>query len=353
MSQQRKLILHMDVNSTIMLADPAQGRTPADALNRELAKAASVQRNRRMWHDGTPLTEKHPAVKPALFHHGAFPEGCMEYHEARIGPSARFTEKGQHGEIYREDYEDLKSRLLWRSEPSDVFSIPFDTDDSACVHLLLPSFLNLLSTLTSSGTPFTLVFRTFGEDLPALSRAMTAFAHGQHPDYPHINEPWLAFDMETQGGQIRRQNPRDINSTIEMRLQKEGRTLAEESDILTFLEEAKHTLGFNDEYDFWKRHGFAPGAGKPLWFCRDTKTHHIFFDDNLHDKENDCIVSLRARDGATELFRNATFDELRTFRDSMLVKARITEAILDPDYFIKKVALCRSNFSRHLTKEAI
>ncbi len=79
--------------------------------------------------------------------------------------------------------------------------------------------------------------------------------------------------------------------------------------------------------------------------------HHIFFDDNLHMNPDDSIIAVRLRKGVDMPFRSVTFAEYVALRDVVLVKAHITQAILDPRYFIDKVALCAANYDKYLARE--
>lgn len=63
-------------------------------------------------------------------------------------------------------------------------------EDGQRYHWVLPSFFQLLRDLVTQEADFTIVFRTFGTDLPrvlsAVTRALTQGAHPLFPDLPDL-----------------------------------------------------------------------------------------------------------------------------------------------------------------------
>lgn len=54
----------------------------------------------------------------------------------------------------------------------------------------------------------------------------------------------------------------------------------------------KSVMAIQDDYSFWLSTGYKKNGGKLLLVDQaDTKTHHIFFDDNA-DEEEECIVQV-------------------------------------------------------------
>lgn len=100
-----RLVLHFDVNETIVVEDIAGGDTFEDCLNKILAKNALVRRNPSsngasspmFWWDGTKIIpsstsmvkeNKHP---PELFPGWDWPLGCEPYYKACKSKSKTFT----------------------------------------------------------------------------------------------------------------------------------------------------------------------------------------------------------------------------------------------------------------------
>ena len=139
-----RLVLHFDVNETVMVGDPAGGDTFEESLNKIVAKSAVVRRvpeaeqgdgrwREWSWHDGTPLDPAERAAQglsrpPPLLEDFEFseagaelekwsptksvagpgcvpPGGCVSFYKAeelKRPYAKRFTEPDSPGVIYRE-----------------------------------------------------------------------------------------------------------------------------------------------------------------------------------------------------------------------------------------------------------
>ena len=80
-----RLVLHFDVNETILLGDVAGGDSFEDGINKCIAKNAIVNAkdvNHITWYDGTPL-ESTASMKspPPLLSDWERPEHCTSYYE--------------------------------------------------------------------------------------------------------------------------------------------------------------------------------------------------------------------------------------------------------------------------------
>lgn len=272
------------------------------------------------------------------------------------------------GEIYRPVFEECMAALQWRHEPQ----VSLEADGQ---HRFVPAFFHTLRELARQGRDFTVVLRTFGVDLPEVASALAAFADSLHPDFPI---------EETIQDRIKRLRPRDtdarwalrrvdrsdIQSAIQLcqydnHLGAEGfgsdlsganavvlpAALQEVDEAsVTKLVVAQAVMGIRDDYFFWRGHAHRPEAGKPLWItANDSSVQHIFFDDNIHDKEDDSIVAVRAStatgDGSGNCFHSVSGDATRQLEGCLLVKAQPAEAIRHIDYFLDKIRQCEENFS--------
>lgn len=60
-------------------------------------------------------------------------------------------------------------------------------EDGRRYHWVLPSFFRLLQDLVAQEAHFSVVFRTFGTDLPRMMSAMSsALTQGNHPLFPDL-----------------------------------------------------------------------------------------------------------------------------------------------------------------------
>ena len=125
-TKKRKLIIHFDLNETILVEDAAGGDTREDCFNKILAKNAFVRiptsksEQPSLWWDGTPLTlesqdditlnheeylsrEEHEkmiqTLVDKLFIGWEWPSGCVPYYKVYKGRSKTFTE--HHGKNRR------------------------------------------------------------------------------------------------------------------------------------------------------------------------------------------------------------------------------------------------------------
>lgn len=191
-----KLILHFDVNETILVGDPTGGDTFEDCLNKIISKSAFVRckdgtdplaatsLSQLLWRDGSPLgayrTEQEGAAAdtvgpPALLSEWRWPEGCAPFYKIAKRcqyDARRFTEPGEPGCGYRALYERLEVAL--RLPPGADLPLALTAD--GVHHYLVPAFFRTLDALLSSGRDFTLVVRTFGSDGASVAKAITAWA---------------------------------------------------------------------------------------------------------------------------------------------------------------------------------
>ena len=187
-----RLVLHFDINETIMLGDPAGGDSYEDTLHKVIAKVAYVRPNpaagtaegrwtEYVWHDGSPLDplcREVGAPPPPLFFDWNLPEGVTAFYKVHaLKQFAKcFATPGSPGEIYTAELERLRDALRW---PEGTPPDPRLSADG--YYTFLPAFFHTLSELAAGDRDFSIVLRTFGTDLPHVAAAVSAFADGEHP----------------------------------------------------------------------------------------------------------------------------------------------------------------------------
>ena len=220
-TKARKLILHFDVNETIMIGDPAGGDTFEDCLNKMIAKNAFIRPREPppaadevgegkplgrwgewTWHDGSPLD---PALRaglepPPVLTDFEGPPGCAALYKVKALKkkfAKTFTEPGSPGSIYRGLFERLEEAMRAPVVADGGAVIDPRLLNSDGVHyVIIPAFFHTLLGLTKSGRDFTVVIRTFGTDGPEIAAAINAFAEGKHPLFDFA----AAGDEEGGGG---------------------------------------------------------------------------------------------------------------------------------------------------------
>jgi hypothetical protein len=163
--------------------------SPSPQAKAALVMPATAERPQVVWHDGSDLNvsrrpqEDPPPPLMMNFHR---PQGCVSYFEEfrrhpQHGPGT-FTDPEQPGSIYRPAFDAMFQALKWTHKPC-----PHLAPDGH--HFLLPAFFHTLRELARVGRSFSLVFRTFGTDLPEVMRAVMAFAagHSQSTAFFHFN----------------------------------------------------------------------------------------------------------------------------------------------------------------------
>lgn len=268
---RRRLVLHVDLNNTVLAADAVSGQGPRAALNSFLCTAT--------WgRAGADGEWQWVSDRPSL--RAPCPDAVSYY--CCYGRDPAFTEAGP-GQRFGGLHARYLRLLAWPGEPHEELSLRDERGE--CYHLLLPSFFRLLDALHRDGRAFAVVFRTFGTDLPRALRALRSALDGQHPQFPALRD--LALSVDLTPGQIR-------CSKREVVLRRGAERLATREDgreLYDYFSSLEGVGGFQDHFDWWARNQFSSQGGKPLWIDpHDPSVHHIFIDDNIRLDDTDTIV---------------------------------------------------------------
>ena len=219
-ASRARLVLHFDVNKTVVMADGVQGAGTGHIVNMLLSECAWGRLEAGpAWVPVGRLAADRPANDPQLMTYRSFldsfllPTGGEErgggadgaeassipvppppaaalaaaaaalglpppapggpipsFKDARQALKRTFTDPGQPGALFRSVYDRLVSVL----EPCSG------------VHQVLHSFFNLLLHLKASKRDFAIVFRSFGTDLASVLAEVDSFARGTHSAYPGV-----------------------------------------------------------------------------------------------------------------------------------------------------------------------
>jgi hypothetical protein len=165
--------------------------------------------------------------------------------------------------------------------------------------VLFPSFINLINYLENIDCQYTLVFRTFGSDLPEVI---------------HEFERLTALKCE---GLVKFEKGKLIISNDVV--------LNTPEEIQAFFKKHK-ILGGKDDWSYWNKHGEKQDFGKPYFYNKNA----IFFDDNSKDKEIIAIVPTNKINQT-----NLTKDDL--MRSGNIVAVNTFKSLEDDNYFINHV----------------
>ncbi|XP_030063187.1 uncharacterized protein LOC115472860 isoform X1 [Microcaecilia unicolor] len=324
---KRKLIVHLDLNNTILVSDAVTNQGPRSALNSYLSTVTwgkMSETGEWQW-----LTDSLSLLPPC--------QAAVNYY-SQFGPETDFTNTAP-GRHFKDVYTDHLRLLEWSGEADEVFSTT--GEDGKRYHWILPSFFHLLESLHLEGRHFTVVLRTFGTDLPRVLHSIRCALEGQHPHFPHLRLVSLPVDQIP--GRIRC-NKREV---ILSRGCEQVSTKPDARNIYSYFSSLEGIGGFQDHFDWWARNRFTSKGGKPFWIDPDDiSVQHIFIDDNIRaDGDYNIVfpqVFLKRADGH---IRTALASELYNI---CLVQTNLLRAIAEKNYFLECVKDCEEKYDRYI-----
>ncbi|KAL6076129.1 DM10 domain-containing protein [Balamuthia mandrillaris] len=392
-SSKPRLVLHFDVNKTLLMADAAEGKDLDQCLNNFLADTCfgrvveeDGEQKRYRWEAVSDEPKVGPAP-PGLLSYFHFVEKHATNKQQHKQMRDTFTHIGQPGRKYSSFLLRLKQKLLLKPQKEQEREEEEEEEEQR-YHVIVPSFYRLLRHLKETERSFTLVFRTFGEDLPKLQKEFNAFCEGQAGIYPGIDEYRITDESK---GCFFRNGPKSQDThlilgtwepvpDIQLGLQFYHEGDEKEDDegrrkVLTGFrsvweltnDPSVKILAFRDYYRWWAMMGEKHWSGKPFVLHQNKKTqkallveaetkrgeegeetavgdlvHHIFFDDNVwipgYQEKGNNIVDIR------DLETGETICPIESL-DVHIVRVEPMLAIQDENYFITCLEKCEENFA--------
>jgi len=343
-----KLILHFDVNETIIVEDAAGGDTRAACLNKIMCKSILVDTTDdpvRLYADGLPLIGSDPVASTS------HPPFCFQFEKPantetyyRGGKALKQTvasfHEHAHGNRFTNIRESLQEAL---AAPGDYPAALLSKSSSTPSHFIIPSFFHTLYTLLHvQKRDVGIILRTYGDDVDEIVAAIELFASGGHPMYPDANLPGLMRIRKCVGRY-------SGDGEFVVREASGGERVGNSETELLEAIESEPCVAIQDDYEFWSEGGCSPACGKPVWVTEEGDgPAHIFFDDNIHNSPEDSIVAVRARKGEGEGFEAVSGAETLAYEGRNIVKCFTVPAVLEKDYFLKEIERCERNQSKHL-----
>jgi hypothetical protein len=240
---------------------------------------------------------------------------------------------------------------------------------------LLPAFLHMLRELKAQGRSFTLIFRTFGEDLGKVEKELNAFCEGRHPLFP--DDEWrmdgsdgmpdyrlslqqgdkegcATFFRDPQNevlvvvrGTIRQ--PDEIKEGVEYFDQFTDVEVVEGHDAVFKLYDTfaakRRSLALRDFFPGWASVAQKPHGGKPFFLgsLNDDASHRIFFDDHI-TAVNPKIVDPIDTQHWPKRYTCAQVYGVH------LVRALPFESILNKNWFMERIRDCEVNRSMRIER---
>ncbi|KAL2104130.1 hypothetical protein ACEWY4_000998 [Coilia grayii] len=328
--KQKKLILHIDLNNTILVSDAVTKQGTVAALDYFLSTVTWGHMSKAgKWEWLSEVPSLSPPGRDSVSYYSKF------------GRVPGFTSSGP-GRKFRGVLEEHLAMLRWPADLPEDKEFSVRGEDGNLYHWILPSFFQLLLDLASQGRDFAVLFRTFGTDLPRVLRVVhRALVQGGHPLFPDL--PALKLSVSETPGRIRCTGKRtDVSRGEEKCSSRDG-----ERGVYQYLSAVAGLGGFQDHFDWWARNTYSILGGKPFWVDPfDPHVQHIFIDDNIRQTDEDTIVHPKVfLDRESSETRTASTSELY---DLCLVQNDLLQAISDASYFTKRIQICQENYERNL-----
>lgn len=292
------LILHFDINKTLIATDKAGGRSVEDVLNEALAKTTTSK-----WtsSQAEPISFEdyiYTVVVPGPVDDPSIRKQ-RRYYLDHFVDYLRVHAHPLYDQVNR-DYE--KALATLEGSKGAVF----------------PSFYRLIDELNRREIPYSIILRSFGHDINEV-----AYEIGQ-----------TYTDMFKHFGKFR-----------EGTLHLSGQQAEDAYDIYRLLRLVGHAA-VHDDWNHWTTHGLDENYGKPFYIDReDLSTLSIFFDDNVHT-DNTGKNILSARDAKTG--KVIPISDL--IESGHVLSVDTVEAILNTDYFLNHTL---DAIQRHAAREKI
>ncbi len=281
--KKEHLILHLDINKTLIATDKAANLDSDKVITYSLACFTFDT-----WDES--IEEPISYTEYVKFHKVPNPNHDKKVKKEQYKTISRFLdylEKNNHPAFEKVQEQFLQAKEKLASMDQTVF----------------PSFYKLLEYLDAENIPYTLVMRTFGSDGPSVAS--------------EINEtlgiPLIKYSYRMKKGKI--ETERGF------------------FDLHTFIQFHKEHCLIQDDWKWWFSHGENARYGKPFPLFQEGNIRSLFFDDHaqvLLSQPNKNIVAATLEDGSFK-------EPHELIENKLLFPVNTVEALLDEEYFIKKV----------------
>ncbi|CAI5735472.1 unnamed protein product [Hyaloperonospora brassicae] len=374
------VLLYVDVNKTLIMHDPTQGKTLHHVINDLLTERAlgRVENGSKSWiFDGNQIVADEQfqqmgtnGVSYGTFLRTRFPasgDAKVSNHNKQTRKMLRqtFTAPGNPGELLVTEYETLLEQLLLpRTAATEAQRKAVGLHESPH-YFIVPAFFKLMMYLQAQKVSFNLIFRTFGDDLRRVAREFNSFCEGKHP-YFSLTKPMDGSD----GGIDRRMyvDPmvnkamprfgtflRTNASTMLVMGTFEQPGVVDDSDPLAFYKSQMHslhvvrglldihdflarqwrtsqaTLALRDFYPHWSAHQEKAAAGKLLTLHPmdvADNVHAMFLDDNILPHDARIVDARMVHDGSAVDFEDS--------RELHLIRIDPLDVIRCDTYFVDR-----------------
>lgn len=379
-TSQTPLLLHFDVNKTILLSDSLIMKSIEDGIREGISELfwGVVHQNEagaEVWE----WTGTQPSVDPPtsvsctekLRNYQQFCKAEVSDKDARKKATRSFSLVTNPDS--KSEMEKWVRLALQKMElPKEVVSTQEAQESGlkGSTFVMLPAFFHLVSALQEQGRKFAIVFRSFGDDHEKIKTEWNAFCELRHPVFSKLVQgtgpldgsaahpdrrihdihtlyrddrgPMLILGTFTNGPSSAkwdawaRSKPKPKEDTRKgrdfVREELGSSTVDGVSELQTWLHQVLkngETAAIKDDWAWWQFHGEQSMGGKLLPLIGgDDDTQQIFFDDNV-EIDDPRIVDCRYPDGTAVPAEKAL--------NRLCIKVNPVEALIDKFYFLRKL----------------
>eukprot|EP00727_Mastigamoeba_balamuthi_P007955 m51a1_g3780 hypothetical protein (331) ;mRNA; f:157042-158034 len=317
----RKLVLHLDVNGTVVLTDLACGYDPHEAISIHLAglfwsPAPATADSRWQFALSAPTPDSVSFYK---------------YHESLIGSAyeSRTAFKRRMGAFgldkswfAHDEFAELVDAVTvaeadlqsLSSEERDVLTIPLCEGSEQRAWFVVPSFWVALDELRLGNVgcdDYAIAFRTFGEDSSRLIKVLKLYEAGRIPGTSRSAD-LRELRIRSEPLRLRREA-----QDLELVGSEKGKDMVVargEEAVRQFFDdlEGGSLVAVRDDYDHWSGSGFAASEGKPVWGGHNSIVH-----------------------AAADDFADTIIDWRGSASARLVTKAMLVESLKDKHYFLE------------------
>lgn len=374
------LLMHFDVNKTILLSDSLIMKSVEDGIREGITELYwGIVRKDDAGAVKWDWTSNQPSVEPPEnYRKQEGLQNYLQYCKAQVEDKedrkkAVRTFSLVPAAACREDMERSVRLALKKMElPKDIVN----TDEAekaglkGTTFVMLPAFFYLVTALQDQGRKFAILFRSFGDDHHKIKTEWNAFCELRHPVFSKLIKakgpmdgtradlpdrrvsgihtmyrdargPMLILDTFTNGPSSAKWDswakakPKPKDDTRRgrdyVRNELAAKTVEGMSELGSWLNQilrTGETAAIKDDWAWWQFHNEQSRGGKLLPLIHGEDTQQVFFDDNV-ELDDPRIVDCRYPDGSEVPADKAMH--------GMCIKVNPVEALIDKFYFLRKL----------------
>ncbi|MEC7838745.1 MAG: hypothetical protein VX777_01750 [Chlamydiota bacterium] len=279
------LILHFDVNKTLICSDSVTGKTAEEILVNQLAETTLYQ-----WDKNCPTMSYKEYVSSVL----------VEGKESDLDIKKKRREEISQFLTVIQNYPELSADVLQKYE-----LLKEKLTDS-----VFPSFVKLIDKLKEHHIQFIIVLRSFGNDLEEVEEQIHSTTGISFAKWGKFKDGALHMKGEETSPMIKAH------------------------ELFKLFTESREHLSINDSYIDWNSNDEKAKYGKKFVFEKGNENHRmnhlsLFFDDNITGDSINDIVAPYTMDG--------TFVSTEELKDKLLFTVDTGEAIMNDDYYVNLI----------------